>query len=488
MFPLCCISILVLTCAGYSATVTPHARSSMNPKSVFPTQFGAMREVGAQHQKRARLMMIVGSLASLAISAHWAFFFFVRGIEGIAAYNLGASVASALALWLTMHGKTRVGAWLMISVMSASIGFSSIALDIPTSELPRTAHMFFLPLAVASMLLLRHERAWIRQAVPLFCVTAFFVFSTTGDLWQSPFALPREIRLVGTPVNALAAFLCLCLLLYVMQRDMVERNELEIELQGALVRGEMQLYYQPQFDDNMNILGAEALLRWTHHKRGAISPAEFIPMAERSGFIIALGEWVLRQAAAQVVKWSADDALRDQVVAVNISAEQIRQPGFAEQVIDIVSGIGARPDRLKLELTESALVADHADVEIKMGALKSWGIGWSLDDFGTGFSSLVYLRKLPLDQIKIDQTFVRDLLSDSNARAIVRSVIELGRSLKLHVIAEGVETHAHRDFLFEHGCEAYQGYLLSPPLPVKEFEELVARRVATGFAPTHARI
>lgn len=461
---------------------------AMNPGSVFLTELGNAREGGGAATGRERLMLLAGSLLSMAIAGHWCFFFAIRDNVALAAYNATSFVVSALALLMSIRGRQRQASWILIGTLFASACFSSLALDIPTAELPRTAHMYLLSLAVASALLLRHERQWIRRGVTLACLLFFFLFASLGNLWQSPVALPRDIRLVGTPVNAVASFVTLCLLLYVLLRDMAQRNEMELELQGALVRGEMQVHYQPQFDDNMNIIGAEALLRWHHHQRGAISPAEFIPMAERCGFIVPLGEWVLGQVARQLVDWSRDTALADLSVAVNISAVQLRQPDFAERVIEIVSTAGARPDRMKLELTESALVADHVEVEIKMGALKSWGLSWSLDDFGTGFSSLIYLHKLPIDQIKIDQAFVRELLADADARAIVRSVIELGRSLKLNVIAEGVETHAHRDFLFEHGCELYQGYLLSPPLAASEFEALVSRRVATGFAPTHARI
>lgn len=263
-----------------------------------------------------------------------------------------------------------------------------------------------------------------------------------------------------------------------MQATLAARAALEAGLREAVQKGQFQLVYQAQVEGCRQIRGAEALVRWQHPQRGLVSPAEFIPLAEESGLILSIGQWVLDTACAQLARWAALPALEPLTLSVNISARQLQQTDFVETVLAALRRTGARAQHLKLELTESLLVADVEDAIKKMTALKASGIGFSLDDFGTGFSSLSYLKRLPLDQLKIDQGFVRDCLSDSNDAAIARMVIALAGSLGLQVIAEGVETQAQREFLEREGCTNYQGYLFSRPLPLLEFEELVQRSTA----------
>ncbi|OYU33057.1 MAG: hypothetical protein CFE39_00420 [Comamonadaceae bacterium PBBC2] len=217
--------------------------------------------------------------------------------------------------------------------------------------------------------------------------------------------------------------------------------------------------------------GAEVLLRWPHPQRGMVPPNEFITLAEDTGLILPLGNWVLETACHQLTQWAQNPSTAHMTLAVNVSARQFRQQDFVSYVLDLIQYTGANPRRLKLELTESMLVKDVEDTIAKMTALKVEGIGFSLDDFGTGYSSLSYLKRLPLDQLKIDQSFVRDLMTDPNDAAIARTVIALGHSLGLNVIAEGVETAEQRRFLAEQGCDAYQGYLFGRPMPIADLEQ-----------------
>jgi EAL domain-containing protein (putative c-di-GMP-specific phosphodiesterase class I) len=252
-----------------------------------------------------------------------------------------------------------------------------------------------------------------------------------------------------------------------------ERAELESELREALVHHEFVLYYQPQVVGEARITGAEALVRWQHPQRGMVAPAAFIPLAEETGLILPLGAWVLETACAQLAQWALRAETAQFFMAVNVSAKQMQQEDFVNQVLTALRRTGAQPSRLKLELTESLLVTDVENTIAKMAALKLAGVGFSLDDFGTGYSSLTYLKRLPLDQLKIDQGFVRDILTDPNDAAIAKMVIALAESLGLAVIAEGVELEAQRAFLAHHDCHAYQGYLMSPPVPIAEFETLL---------------
>ena len=255
-----------------------------------------------------------------------------------------------------------------------------------------------------------------------------------------------------------------------MQAVVAARAELEADLRKALHSQSLELHYQAQVDSLGHVCGAEALLRWHHPERGWIAPASFIPLAEETGLILPIGQRVLEIACAQLVAWAALPHMASLNLAVNVSARQFRQPDFVAQVLQTLDQSGADPHRLKLELTESLLVDNMEETIVKMGALKAHGIGFSLDDFGTGYSSLAYLKRLPLDEIKIDQSFVRDVLSDPNDASIAHSILALGQSLNLAVVAEGVETEAQHAFLAGHGCQAYQGYLFNKPQPPALFE------------------
>jgi len=263
-----------------------------------------------------------------------------------------------------------------------------------------------------------------------------------------------------------------------MQKVADQRLNLEKDLRNALENNEMELYYQPQVViDSGLIIGAEALLRWNQAVRGWVSPVEFIPVAEETGLILDIGEFVLRSTIEKIKYWY-DEGLLDKFnnVAANVSPLQFRQANFVELVTQILDEVGLPPAYLKLEITESTVIDNVEDIIRKMHELKAIGVHFSMDDFGTGYSSLSYLRRLPLDQLKIDRSFVHDILTDANDAAIVETIISMGHHLGLDVIAEGVETELELEFLLAHGCNAYQGYYFSRPVPSKEFEALIRRQ------------
>ena len=252
-----------------------------------------------------------------------------------------------------------------------------------------------------------------------------------------------------------------------MQAVVTARAELESDMRTALAQSEFLLHYQPQVHHDGRWLGVEALARWQHPQRGLVSPAEFIPVAEETGLILTLGRWVLHTACTVLARWQTEPALRHLSMAVNVSSRQFRSTTFVEDVSRMLAVTEAPARRLKLELTESVLVDDVEATIATMDALRAIGVGFSLDDFGTGYSSLSYLKRMPLDQLKIDQSFVRDLLSDPNDAAIVDTIVALSAALGLHVIAEGVETLEQREMLLQAGCMAFQGYLYSKPMDLK---------------------
>ena len=254
------------------------------------------------------------------------------------------------------------------------------------------------------------------------------------------------------------------------------RAELEHDLRQALVLGEFQLYYQLQVTDQGQPVGTEALVRWSHPVRGMVSPLTFIGLAEETGLIVPLGEWVLRTACAQLTQWARQPNRAELQMAVNVSALQFRQEDFVDLVRTALHDTGANPHLLKLELTESLVLDNVQDTIEKMQALKALGLRFSMDDFGTGQSSLTYLTKLPLDQLKIDQSFIRNLGEQAADAVMVQTIIGMAETLGLEVIAEGVETEDQRDFLAAHGCHLFQGYLFARPLPAAELEVLLNQK------------
>lgn len=248
------------------------------------------------------------------------------------------------------------------------------------------------------------------------------------------------------------------------------RASLEDEMRRALQQGEFVLYYQPQMRD-AHVIGAEALLRWRHPTRGLLPPGEFIDAAEESRLILPLGKWVIQEACRQLARWAKSESTAALEIAVNISASQFRRREFVDELLDALSQAGACTTNLRVELTESMLVEDFEDVIQKMKTLKEHGIQIALDDFGTGYSSLSYLNRLPLDQLKIDRSFVREMCSDRTSAMIAEAIISLGKTMGLSVIAEGVETPEQREFLAGLGCDTYQGYLFAPALQAEEFEQ-----------------
>jgi diguanylate cyclase (GGDEF)-like protein/PAS domain S-box-containing protein len=257
-----------------------------------------------------------------------------------------------------------------------------------------------------------------------------------------------------------------------MQAKLEENMALQADLRNAIAQDELVLYYQIQVDSHRGVIGAEVLIRWRHSIRGMVLPADFISLAEESGLIIPIGHWVLQNACKQLKVWETHPIRRKWQIAVNVSARQFQQQDFINEVSEILSSTRINPSRLKLELTESLVLEDIEGTIEKMQQLKKLGIRFSMDDFGTGYSSLSNLKRLPLEQLKIDQSFVRDITTDPDDAAIIQMIISLSRHLNYEVIAEGVETQEQRQFLDNNGCSQFQGYLFGRPLPLEAFEAL----------------
>lgn len=262
-----------------------------------------------------------------------------------------------------------------------------------------------------------------------------------------------------------------------MQQELEQRAKFESALRQAIDNGQLKLFYQPQVDDKKQMIGVEALIRWYHPEMGLIQPVQFIPLAEETDIILSIGHWVLETACAQLKAWRSLPLARNLSIAVNVSAKQFYQPGFVDEIREIMAQYAIEPKQLKLELTES-MVLKEIDIAIeKMMELKSIGIVLAMDDFGTGYSSLSYLKNLPFDQIKIDKSFMSDIKKNNNDAYIIHSVITLGKLMKIAVIAEGVEDAEQDELLKSLGCTVFQGYLFGKPVPVEELENLLSTAI-----------
>lgn len=427
-------------------------------------------------QRRERRMRMLASLVLLLVGSFWGVFFTQRGEWGIVLMDLLMILCGLGVFSLTLRNRVRLANLLLFGVIILVIIGTTLLMDPHTATAPRATHLYLLPIAVAALMAFRDERLWLRYGVAVFCLGLFTVLASSPWSPTSAYHLPDEVRVTGSWLQSIAAMLMLFALLHILQSDTAERSMLDHDLDVALREQQFVLHYQPQLNRAGKVIGAEVLIRWQHPQRGLMAPGEFIDHAENTGMIIPIGQWVLEQAIRQLRCWRDDPLYADIGLAVNISQKQFRQSSFVADMLRLIDEHTIDARRLDLELTETLIVQDIDDLLRKMNALVERGVRFSLDDFGTGFSSLSHLKRLPLNTLKIDRSFVCDLLTDSSSQTIVRSVIALAQSMGMNVIAEGVETQAQQEFLLNNGCMQFQGYLFSKPLSLQAFTAFVERQ------------
>lgn len=393
-------------------------------------------------------------------------------------------MAAGVFLWLRVRGEGfRSAAALVHIFMFLVIVEICLIYDIPNEAAPRTTHLYLLAMAFLCYVTFGDTNPKATYGAVLVYLGGFVVFSSTS--FSLPFSdpLPDDMRVTGGWIHSAVALGIMCVCVYIMQSDFAARSSYGRQLAAALTDDQLELHFQPQVTASGAIKGAEVLLRWRHPKRGLVPPDEFIPAAEQLGLMRPIGRWVLEAACAQLAAWESDPRKSGLRLAVNVSPQQFSHEDFVDEVKDAVSRHGIAPQKLELELTEGLVVSDFDDVIAKMNQLVAFGTPLALDDFGTGYSSLKYLKRMPFSQLKIDQAFVRDMLTDERDAALVRSIIQLGRELRLSVIAEGIETEQQRSFLASLGCGEFQGYLFGRPLPLPEFTTLLDTMPERAKAP-----
>lgn len=426
--------------------------------------------------------LLGAGVISVLIGLGWgaAFIHFDRPL--LAAMHAGLIVFGLTEIWLAYQGRLKAGALFAGHVFPMFIAATCLFDRVPDG-VHRATQMHFLAVALGGYFVFRRDGIYMKYVMPALCLVGFAIFSNTSIGFRDPaLVIPAGAAEIGVWTNTLTAMVELAFIVVIMNADLSTRRMMDIEMRKAIANGDFQLHYQPQIDEAGKVVGTEALIRWHHAKMGNISPVKFIPLAEETGLIVPIGNWVLRAACAQLAQWAAEPETQHLTMAVNVSASQFRQPDFVQNVSEIVRLSGITPSKLKLELTESMFV-DNVDATVaKMNALHAIGIIWSLDDFGTGYSSLSVLNSFPLGQIKIDKSFVHDMFSNASNMVVTEAIIELARKLNLQVIAEGVETVEQFNHLRKVGCLTYQGYLFSPPLDIHAFGKLLSSQPAS-FQP-----
>lgn len=437
------------------------ANSQPQPSSAHTNHYSA----------RTVLVFRYGSLAIAGIGLAWAIVFAVIGWWAVVALDV-AIIVSGLGIYrLIRRGQLNAG---LLAGQAALISIAIIMglfLDVPTAEAPRVSHLYLLVLAALGYLNYQREKSSAQLALIGVCLLAFVVLASARLASPLAVTMPDTLRTIGTWFNALIATSMLAASIYAIHAEFTRKDKVARDLMAALWNEEFHLVFQPQVDSSRTTIGAEALLRWDSPTRGPVSPAEFIPEAERLGLMVAIGGWVLEQGCRTLADWQKSPELRHLTLSINVSAGQLVHEDFEEFVRDTLVRTRAKPQRLHLELTESVLVTDIEVVIAKLQALHDLGITLSLDDFGTGYSSLSYLQRLPIQQVKIDRSFVQDAVTSSSSASLVNNIVLMSRDLGHTVLAEGVETLEQHDLMAKFGCIEFQGYLYGKPMTLDDFQQ-----------------
>jgi EAL domain-containing protein (putative c-di-GMP-specific phosphodiesterase class I) len=460
------------------------ARHGANSRGPIAQRTPPLVRQTEDYSNRFRRVYAAASLAAGALTAGWGIVFAVMQEWSMVAMDV-ALVTVALASF-TLARRHQLSAAILFSQVAFFIIITVFCLlfDVPNAVAPRVSHLFLLVLAMIGYINYQQRRSRLQLAVVALCLATFVVFASTQV--ALPFARPisDDFRYVGAWVNTVIAVTMLCGGLYMMRQEFARNLGRERDIMAALKNREFELFYQPQVDEAGTLTGAEALLRWRRPDGSHVSPAEFIPAAEQAGLMPAIGEFVLNEACKTLTFWREDGATRGWKLAVNVSADQFMKVDFVDTVLARIRTLEIDPARLKLELTESMMANDVDAIAEKMAALRSAGLTLSLDDFGTGYSSLSHLRRLPVQEIKIDRSFVKDAPDSKRNRLLLKSIFDIARTLDFSVVAEGIETKEQFLLLQSFGCTAFQGFYFGRPVPLAEFQRQWAKETPPPLAET----
>ncbi len=425
-----------------------------------------------QHHNKLAYLLKIASIVITVISLLWTVFYFsIQNWLGVI-MEAALTMLGFMGYWHTKRNNTKIIAYVYFPLMFVMVCAVCLSLDVPTAAVARSDHHYFLPMALYAYVMYQDDHAYLKIGAPALVSIAFMVFASTHIGFDLS-GMTVHHRLIAAWLTNGVALVMLFLVALIMQSDFKMRHTLELDLSKALFKNELHFHFQPQVNEHSKTLGAELLARWRHSSLGNIAPDVFIPLAEKSDLILHLGKHALAIACDQLAIWAKNVATKHLTLSVNISVKQFQHPDFVQHLVTLINESKIDASKLQLEITESIFSNDLEGILLKMTELKAHGIRLSLDDFGTGYSSLSYVKNLPLDELKIDKSFVKDVLSNVSAATITNMIISLAHELNIAIIAEGVEIDEQRQFLVQNGCRHFQGYLFSKPLPIQEFNTFV---------------
>ncbi|WP_447735028.1 putative bifunctional diguanylate cyclase/phosphodiesterase [Pseudomonas shirazensis] len=416
---------------------------------------------------RIQLLLRFSGVACILHGTLWGVYYATHAMLLLAVLLFTVVLSGLACLYLATQPTQRALPALAHCLLIATV-IASLA-DSATADTSRSANLFLIPIGVAAFLLFRNSGIYLRWVFPCLCFAGLVFFANSPLTFSRLELLPSDISQFGHALNSITAMALTLGVLAIFRDEQKFKVELHSALARALARRELCTYLQPQVCAQGRVIGAEALLRWDRPGHGIQSPAEFIPVAEQSGLIHDIGLMVLEQACRQLSEWSEHRDAQHWKLSVNVSPLQLTSSTFVEEVREIVHKFNIPANRLRLEITESVFASDLVATVMKMEDLRSDGISWSLDDFGTGFSSLALLRELPLDELKIDRSFIVGIESDKGKYELIRKIIEIAEILNISTVAEGVETEAQFDCLQAMGCTAFQGFYFGRPMIAAQF-------------------
>lgn len=426
-------------------------------------------------QERAKLSLRFGIYALIINGVFWLLFDIFMGQQPLWILNAVLVVVCFSLFFLYRHANYRITAFISYAIIFL-FAFLVSSFDIPEQHVPRSQHLFFIPMAMYAYILFYKETLWVQAGLALVSVATYIFFEFSSFAIPEASLVPTHIRqylAIGVHVSAC---LCIAAIIHIIHADLQTKDKSAHELSQAVFENQLELYYQPQVDKTGALIGAEALIRWNHPTMGILGPAKFIPYAERTGGIVDIGHWILETACKQLIAWQQHPESQHLVLSINVSAPEIHQPDFVSRFKETLAMYPINTSLLKLEITETTLLDDIADVVDKMNALKELGLSFSLDDFGTGYSSLNILKSLPLNEVKIDKSFVDDIKDETSDLPITDTMLSLSESLEINSLAEGIETEYQWEYLKSKGCEKFQGYLFGKPMRISRFNQYMKKQ------------
>ncbi len=425
-----------------------------------------------QHKNKVTYLINIATIVITVVAISWAIFYISIQDWLSLAMESTLIVVGYLGYWNNKRNNIKIIAYVYFPLLFFMICIVCLFFDVPNSVVPRSNHHYFLPMSLYAYVLYQDDHPYLKVGAPVAISFAFLLFACTQTGLNLSLVSDADRLTRVWLTNGVALFM-LSLVALIMQSDFKVRHTLELDLSNALLKYEIKLYYQPQVEHGGKTVGAEALTRWRHPVLGIIPPSIFIPLAEKSDLILHLGKHALTSACHQLALWAQNEATAHLTLSINISVKQFQSHDFVPEIINLINETKIDARKLQLEITESIFAHDLESILLKMTQLKAHGVRLSLDDFGTGYSSLSYVKNLPLDELKIDKSFVKDVLKNVSAATITKMIISLAHELNIGIIAEGVETTEQRQFLITNGCHNFQGYLYSTPLPIHEFNAFV---------------